>query len=627
MSMIHGMIRFDGRPTDQASLHPMLEACQAACPDAALAWVGNNAALGLGLLRTLSPARVAPGPVRDPQSGLVIVADARIDNRPELWGKLGLRTGANLSDAELLLQAYQKWGDWCVEHLIGDFAFAIWDEVQRKLFCARDIFGINPLYYASLPGCFIFSSAIPSLLALEEIPRELDEENIADLLTGLSQGADVILYRGIAALPPAHCMTVGDKGISLRKYWQAPTQNVIRLARDEDYVDAYRQLLEEAVACRLESNGPVSGMLSGGLDSGAIAVIAAKILAEKGHDYATYSFVLPAGHKTHERDERALIELMHGIQGIQGHFITTQDFLGRAADLYRDVGEHAFLGNSPHLATLFAQLRNANARVLLDGYGGDQCSTIGCDIPLQEFLDGFHVMQLAEYVFASARFNATPWSRRLLGMLRQHFRKTGVLDADELVLERSVLSPPFQQRIHVLERAQKSQRLQPMKGPCLRDIMIHRLHQSAGLHAQPLFSDKQVERRYPFLDQRLVEFSLGVPARQHNHDMNRRLIRRAMAGAMPDQIRLRHDKGVTNTPGALLFLNDNRDFYLQVIDAVQDNDDIAAFIDMTKLRKRFAEALPQALSGVGTGGFMPGPTLRAFNLLLFLQRRFESPRR
>jgi len=619
MSMIHGMIRLDGRPTDGASLQPMLDAGQAACPDAAQAWVGNSAALGLGLLRTLPQVRTAPGPVRDPQSGLVIVADARIDNRPQLWGKLGLRTGASLSDAELLLQAYLKWGEGCVEHLIGDFAFAIWDEVQRKLFCARDIFGINPFYYASLPGSFIFSSSLTALLALEEIPRELDENSIADLLAGLSQESDLILYRGLTALPPAHYMTVGDKGITLRQYWQPPTQNVIRFARDEDYVDAYRQLLEEAVACRLESNGSVSGMLSGGLDSGAIAVIAAKMLAAQGRNYATYSFVLPVGHKTHERDERALIELMHGIQGIQGHFITTQDFPGRAADLYRDAGEYAFLGVSAHMAALFAQLSHANARVLLDGYGGDQCATIGTDIPLQEFLDNFHFMQLAEYVSASARLQGQPKLRRLLGMLRQHFRKSGVIDVDELVLERSVLSPPFQQRIQIVERAQKSQRLQPVNYRSLRDIMFHRLCQSKGLQYHPLFSSKQVERRYPFLDQRLVEFSLGVPTRQHNHDMNRRLIRRAMAGAMPDQIRLRNDKDVTNSPGALSFLNENRDFYLQTIDVAQANDDIAALIDMAKLRKRFAEALPQALTGTSTGDFMPGPTLRAFNLLLFLR--------
>ena len=625
MSMIHGVIHLDARSIDRTSLHPMLEVGQAACPDGTQAWFGNSAALGLGLLSTLSAARVAPGPVRDPLSGRVIVADARIDNRPELWGKLGLRTGGNLSDAQLLLHAYQKWGDGCVEHLVGDFAFAIWDAVQRKLFCARDIFGIRPFYYASLPGSFIFSSSLTALLAHKEIPHELDEENIADLLAGLSQGADVILYRGISALPPAHYMTVGEKGISLRKYWQPPTENAIRFARDEDYVDAYRQLLEEAVACRLESNGSVSGLLSGGLDSGAIAVIAAKILAAKGSNYATYSFVLPAGHKSHERDERELIELVHAIQGIQGHFITTQDFSGQVADLYQDASELTFLGNTPHLAALLAQLRNNHTRVLLDGYGGDQCATIGTDIPLQDFLGGFQFMQLAEYVSASARFRAMPRWRRLLSMLSQHFRTSGVRDTDELVLERSVLSPQFQQRIHIVERARKSQRLQPMKNSCLRDSMIHWLHQRTGMQAQPLFSSQQVERRYPFLDQRLVEFSLGVPARQHNHDMNRRLIRRAMAGVMPEPIRLRHDKSVTNSPGALAYLRENRDFYLQAIDAALANKAIAAWIDLPKLRKRFAEALPQAQAGTSTGDFMPGPTLRAFNMLLFLQGRFAHP--
>lgn len=625
MSMIHGMIRFDGRQPDGESLRPMIEAGKAASPDGAETWNSGGAALGLGLLRTLPRARTAAGPVRDTESGLVIVADARIDNRPELWGKLGLREGGKLNDAELLLRAYRKWGEACVEHLVGDFAFAIWDEIQRKLYCARDIFGIKPFYYFHTPDSFIFSSNVPSLLALEEVPRELDEYCIADVLAGLSMDADQTLYRGIAFLPPAHCMTDGERGIALQRYWQPQTGNAVRFARDEEYVEAYRGLLEEAVACRLETDGNVSGLLSGGLDSGAIAVIAAKILAAQGREYATYSFVLAPGQNTRERDEREWIDLVHGVKGIKGHFIATQDFPGRAADLYKGAGEHAFLGNTPHLAALFLQLGNANASVLLDGYGGDQCPTIGSDIPLQEFLDGFQFMRLSKYLAASARFYGSSRLRLLLRMLRNHFQTNGVMSIDELVFERSVLSGEFGKRANIRDRARQNKLFQPVRHRSLGDIMAYRLSQGRGLQYHPLFSANRVERRYPFFDRRLVEFSLSVPSVQHNFDMNRRLIRRATEGMLPDEIRLRNDKNVNNAPGGLSFLNENREYHIAAIDAARHNGLVSACIDLDKLRKRFAEALPGAIDGRGKlADFMPGPTLRAFNMLQFLRQHTEK---
>lgn len=622
MSMIHGVIRFDGRQSDSLSLGPMLAAGKAACPDGTETWIGGGAALGFGLLRTLPQARTATGPVRDPESGLVIVADARIDNRDELWGKLSVRDGRRLSDAQLLLFAFRKWGEHCVEHLAGDFAFAVWNEAKRELYCARDIFGVNPLYYFHTEGSFVFSSAVPSLLALEEIPRELDEFSIADTLAGLSLEQGRTLYRGIAPLPPAHCMTVANGAISLRRYWQPPPGNTIEFRKDEEYVDAYRELLKESIACRLETDGAVAGLLSGGLDSGAIAAIAAGMLAGKEREYLTWSFVLAEDQKPHERDERELIELMHGMAGIKGHFITTRDFRGSAADLYKGEREHLFLGNSPHLAALLASLADSGARVLLDGYGGDQCPTCGRDIPLQEFLDGMQIASLTKYLYASSRFHGCSSVRILARLLQSHLRTSSSMDVDEIVFARSVLSREFLERIDIRQRAQDNWRFQKSRFHSMHDIMAHRLQDRKGLQHYPRFSEHRVERRFPFFDKRLVEFSLSVPSAQHNFGMNRRLIRRAMAGILPEAIRLGTDKSMNNAPGALSFLNAHREYYIAMIDAAR-HESIASYIDLEKLRKRFAEALPAKFSGTAKADFMPGPTLRAFNMLQFLQKHAE----
>ncbi|CAK0780673.1 asparagine synthase (glutamine-hydrolysing) [Gammaproteobacteria bacterium] len=618
MSMIHGMIRFDGRPADPESLRSMLEAGKDACPDGAQTWFSGGAALGLGLLRTLPLARVAPGPVRDPESGLVIVADARIDNRPELRGKLGMRGNENFSDTELILRTYLKWGGACVEHLTGDFAFAIWDEVQRKLFCARDIFGINPFHYFRAPDCFIFSSDISSLLALREAPRDLDENAIADLLAGLAMEQGKTLYRGISTLPPAHCMSVTASAITLRRYWQPQAGEPIRFAREEEYVETYRALFEEAVSCRLETGGKVAGLLSGGLDSGAIAAVSGRMLAKQGHSLSTYSFVLTDEQRQHERDEKELIALLHGMTGINGGYITTRDFSGGPADLPAIPDAHLNLGHAPYLAVLFQRLDAEGMRVLLDGYGGDNCPTCASPIPLQEFLDGLQFARLTKYLSAASRSYGLPAMRRLLRMLREHFRATAIAmhSIEELVRERSVLSQALQQRVDIRARARENVRFQTQGYRSLAEVMIHRLRWAEkGFQHSPLFAQSRVERRFPLFDKRLVEFCLAVPAEQHNYDMNRRLMRRAMAGLLPDAIRLRHDKSVSNGPGMPFFLRENREYYISVIDAARNDAAIAASIDVQKLRKRFSDALPASYID-----FMPGPTMRAFNLLLFLQK-------
>lgn len=625
MSMIHGMIQFDGRTADPESLRSMLAAEMDACPDGAQTWFGGSAALGLGLLRTLPQVRTAPGPVHDSESGLTIVADARIDNRPELWGKLGMREGANVSDAELILRAYRKWGEACVEHLIGDFAFAIRDKAQHKLFCARDIFGINPFHYFhtpdySRPG-FIFSSSISSLLALEEIPRELDECCIADLLAGLSMEQGKTLYRGISTLPPAHCMSVTASAVTLRRYWQPQAGEPIRFAREEEYVEAYRERLEEAVSCRLETDGKVAGLLSGGLDSGAIAAVAGRLLAKQGRSLSTYSFVLTDEQRQHERDEKELIALMHGVNGIKGGYITTRDFPGGPADLRKLPDAHLHLGNSPYLAALFQQLAAEKTRILLDGYGGDNCPTCESPIPLQEFLEGFQFARLAKYLSAASRSYGLPAMRILLRMLREHFRGTAIAmhSIEELVHERSVLSQALRQRVDIRARAQNNVRFRLPGYRSLAEVMIHRLLWSEqGFQSSPMFAQNRVERRFPLFDKRLVEFCLAVPAEQHNYDMNRRLMRRAMAGMLPDAIRLRHDKSVSNGPGMPFFLRENREYFISVIDAARNDAAIAANIDVQILRKRFSDALPASYID-----FMPGPTMRAFNLLLFLQKHRE----
>ena len=133
MSIVNGIVRFDGQAPGN-DVRRMVDAGRFCCPDGSGVWSGGNAALGLNLLQTLPAARSVNAPFHDPSSGLVITAAVRIDNRADLCNKLDVHQNGHVSDAELVLRAYRKWNEGCVEHLIGDFSFAVWDERERNLF-------------------------------------------------------------------------------------------------------------------------------------------------------------------------------------------------------------------------------------------------------------------------------------------------------------------------------------------------------------------------------------------------------------------------------------------------------------------------------------------------------------
>jgi len=210
---------------------------------------------------------------------LVLTADACIDNRDELIVTivtLGLadRPPAEIADSQLILAAYEKWGEYCPEKLLGDFAFAIWDERKQVLFCARDHFGVKPFCYHQSEQFFVFASEIKALLCLPGVPCQLNEARVADYLEVLFEDKAMTFYQHILRLPPGHSITVGREETRLRSYWSLDPERELRLGSDEEYAEAMR--------CRLRSAFPIGSMLSGGLDSSSITCVARKLLAQNG---------------------------------------------------------------------------------------------------------------------------------------------------------------------------------------------------------------------------------------------------------------------------------------------------------------------------------------------------------
>ncbi len=291
MCGICGELRFDGGPPEQANIDAMLRRLERRGPDHEGRWNGEGMALGHRRLAIIDLSPRANQPMVDEALGLVLVFNGTIYNYPALRRELqGLGYEFfSQGDSEVIIKAYHAWGEACVERLQGMFAFALWDTGARRLFLARDRFGIKPLYYSEVAGGLRFASTSQALLATPGIDRALDPQALHHLFTlHAVVPAPATVVRGIRKLPPATCMTLEADGRQRQwRYWRLRAQRPPQARSEEEWIAACHQALRAAVEKRKAiADVPVGVLLSGGLDSSLLVAL----LAEAGvTDLRTFS--------------------------------------------------------------------------------------------------------------------------------------------------------------------------------------------------------------------------------------------------------------------------------------------------------------------------------------------------
>ena len=303
------------------------------------------------------PARVLE------QQGLLLVADARLDNRQELIDALEL-TGAP-GNAELILAAYRKWGERCPEHLLGDFAFALWDPRHRRLFSARDPLGVRGLYWARNGQCLFVASAARLLLELPEISRRVDPIAVGDYLSRITSEPERTFFQDVHRLPGGHTLTASAEGFRIARYWDVQSLPSLSLGESEA-ADRFLELFRQAVRDRLGSGvGPTGIAMSGGLDSTSVAAVAAR----ETSSLLACSFVFD---QLGECDERPYIQTVADSLGIETAFIDTERFW-----FLKEAGEDVPHLDSPLMTwdsayrQMLGVLRERGGAVLLTGHGAD----------------------------------------------------------------------------------------------------------------------------------------------------------------------------------------------------------------------------------------------------------------
>src|SRR5687767_6583677 len=269
-------------PDDRARVPRMRDVIAHRGPDDAGLFADERAALGH---RRLSIVDLAAGhqPLANEDDTIWIVFNGEIYNHAAV--RPGLEAAGHRyrtrSDTETIVHAYEQWGDACVEHLRGMFAFAIWDAPRRRLLLARDRLGVKPLYWATAGSRLLFGSEIKSILESRLVRAEADEARLPELLsTRYLSGAET-LFKGIHRLLPGHTLVFENGTVTTREYWDVPAgrgDDSLANLSEQDAVQQFRARLEEAVRIRLMADVPLGMFLSGGLDSSAVAALMAGMI-------------------------------------------------------------------------------------------------------------------------------------------------------------------------------------------------------------------------------------------------------------------------------------------------------------------------------------------------------------
>ena len=527
-------------------------------PDGSGSWEGEGVALGHRRLSIIDLSEAGRQPFASADGALQLIHNGEIYNYRELRAELQAKghTFRSATDTEVILHAYLEWGERCVERFNGMWAFAIWDERRRRLFCSRDRFGVKPFLYRWNGGRFAFAS---ELAAFRADPTLVPRPNLRAVRDFLEQGytdhLDETFLAGVRRLPAAHSLVLDPNGLRLERYWRLEAAS----PADADATPRFRELLLDSVRLRLRSDVPVGTALSGGLDSSAIACAVDHLLttdAESALPVGERQRTFTVGFPDPGFDERPFAESVTRRIQSDPHWITFDD--RAATDVLPAVVEAQGepFGSTSVVAQwhVMREARRAGVKVMLDGQGGDEVlagypTTLPyrlADLAARGRLRGL-VREARAWsrlhgigAGATARGLATPF---LPADLRWRLRgRRG--DAHRLVhadLRRLEPTPELEHAPDLPDRLRRR----------YAGILLER-----GLPELLRYEDRNsmahsVEARVPFLDYRLVEFAYGQRAETLVRDgVTKRILREAFADLLPEDVRSRTDKLGFVTPEA-----------------------------------------------------------------------------
>jgi asparagine synthase (glutamine-hydrolysing) len=590
----------------------MLAAAPYRCVDGRWAASLDQVALGFGKLSITPEELDEQQPVFSHASGCAVIADVRLDNRHQLLRDLSMGDRGRVTDAMIILRAYEMWGAGSLPRLLGDFALIIWDPRHTRLVAARDTSGQRTLYYRTTGNTIALASEIQQLLQDRGVPVEPNDERIREYLTPFNVARNDkdqagTFYRGIHAVPAGHMMIAEPDRMSVRAYWQLQPPATIRYPDSDDYADHYRELFFDVVSARLRSSHPVGALLSAGLDSTSVVGVAQELRRSRPElDKGFVSFTTRFDGL--DCDETPLVADLQAKYGFPAEYISADQLAGRFQLNPRGFQAGPNMGVPRVRDAMFTAIRRQGVRAVLTGDIADACVG-GSWLIFDSLLRQGQISTFLRY-------------------LDEYRRKTD--EPLHTVLTLYCLGPflpmSIQRRLMHIYTARNLQRnaahlLPRWIAPSVRDDLTAR-HRQLCLETERArrFANQTQEQEYrllyppeavqhpapwpieiwrPFADRRLHAFMLAIPPDQKftpNREVgegmyprSKQIVRRAMRGILPESIRLRADK-TTFTSGAQSEIDRNWSS-LQAAFGPGGQAETAArgYVDQTKFWSRLQE--------------------------------------
>ncbi|MBK9091429.1 MAG: asparagine synthase (glutamine-hydrolyzing) [Anaerolineae bacterium] len=522
-----------------------------------------------------------------------------------------------------MLAAYRQWGQKCVSRFNGMWAFALWDNEQRQLFCSRDHFGIKPFYYHRTTTRFVFASEIKAIQTYT--PREMQPNwsVLSDFLVyGLVDHSRHTFFRDVDELPPAHSMIMTADSTQAHQYWHLDPVPTSGRGATADEVATLGALLADSVRIRLRSDVPVGTCLSGGMDSTTIAVLMDEIRQDAAGTALTPQRSYTACYDDARYDERRYVKTLVGTRAVKPTY-TYPDGAGLLADLESLVWHQEMPFQSTSMYAQYCVMRAARqdgTTVLLDGQGADE---ILAGYPSYLGAYSASLLRAGQWARWAKEVRAYPvqppatlpatFRAALTYLLPQRIAQAWLRRARPLP---AFVAPDLSRLASAYRAGEDASLDDPLATTLYRAVMRQ------GLQCLLRYEDRNsmafsIEARLPFLDQRVVEFALRLPAgAKIEGGWTKAILRKAMAGRLPDEIRLRREKMGFPTPEAAWLQQGSRQWRREIM--TQERIRQQGVLNWPEV-DRWLAALEENVPGGGESELW-----RCISVTLWLDRFFAS---
>jgi asparagine synthase (glutamine-hydrolysing) len=612
LSAIFGLVRLDGRPVVTQELEAMRRGMAYWGRDGGATWLGQAAGLGQLVARETPEEEQERGPLVLP-SGVAVAAAGRVDNREQLCRELELAAAQReqTADGELIARAYERWGAAAPRRVLGDWAFAAWHPKERRLFLARDHYGQTALYFHRAGALLAFASSLKAILALEDVPRRLNETCFVRTAYVIVDGDGFpTLYDRIERVPPAHTVEFDRSGLRKHEFWDLRDVPAVRLGSDGAYLEAFVEAFGNAVRARLRSNGPIATTLSAGLDSAAVTALAAR---ELGEAPLTAYTARPAYPEVADEMPGLMVDEWPGAELVAGAWANVRhvEVRGRGkspVEAFRrsvwihEQPEHA-APNLPWVLALLEQATAAGEQVLLTGQmGNGGVSWGGDDEPVLNALAAGDVRGAVRALthlrhVGRGGWRGAIWRGLVLPLRRRHRRRQATRDPRrQPAWELTPIAPELAQRVGIADRAgARAWSAGPARSTLLErrlDFLLPGYH-PVGAHWHEKGAAHGLAVRDPTMDVPLLELCFGFPEEQFaSCGQDRRLARRALAGLVPAEVARNRRRGAQ----AADFAHRLRAHSHEVSDLIRElgeSEAVSAYLDVARMAESWR--------AVGTG--------------------------